>query len=166
VDQATQATTDPADASEDTGYPTGVIVRYGPARYAVAMSAVAEVVAVPPTSRVPGCPGWLAGVVNWRGRVLPVVDPRSLLGAELNPMPSSARLLVLSVDGVEAGMVVEAVAGLLEAGSAEPEAPPVTASSTATSLVSGVVADAAGPVSLLDASALTGLRTGLPSARR
>lgn len=148
------------------GYPTGVIVRFGSARYAVAMSSVAEVVPVPPMSRVPGCPSWLSGVVNWRGRVLPVVDARSLVGAELSPMPSSARLLVLSLDGIEAGLLAEAVSGLLEAGDQNPEPTPATASSAATSLVTGVVNDANGPISLLDASAVLRLRSQLPSIRR
>jgi purine-binding chemotaxis protein CheW len=153
-------------AEAGSGYPTGVVVRFGGARYAVAMSSVAEVIAVPPLSRVPGCPSWLFGVVNWRGRVLPVVDPRSMLGAELTPLPSSARLLVLSVDGIEAGLIVEAVAGLLEPGAADPEPAPPTASSTAAALVLGVVTDASGPLSLLDAEALLRLRSELPSARR
>jgi purine-binding chemotaxis protein CheW len=156
---------DTADAA-DSGYPTGVIVRFGSSRYAVAMSSVAEVVPVPVTSRVPGCPRWLAGVVNWRGRVLPVIDPRSLLGTELTPLPSSARLLVLSIDGIEAGLIGEAVAGLLEAGDETPEPPPATASAQTTSLVSGVVTDASGPISLLDAAAVLRLRSELPSARR
>lgn len=157
---------DAAEAEAETGYPTGVIVRFGGARYAVAMSCVAEVVAVPVTSRVPGCPRWLAGVVNWRGRVLPVIDPRSLLGTELTPLPSSARLLVLSVDGIEAGLIGEAVAGLLEAGDTMPEPPPATASAQAASLVTGVVTDGSGPISLLDAAAVLQLRSGLPTARR
>jgi len=155
-----------AEAPATTGYPTGVVVRFGGARYVVAMSCVAEVVPLPQASRVPGCPRWLTGVVNWRGRVLAVIDPRSLLGAETIPLPSSARLLVLSVDGVEAGLVVEAVAGLLEAGQAEPEPPPPTAASSATALVSGVVCDESGPLSLLDAQAILRLRSDLPSARR
>jgi purine-binding chemotaxis protein CheW len=143
-----------------------VIVRFGSQRYAVAMSSVAEVVPVPVTSRVPGCPRWLAGVVNWRGRVLPVVDPRSLLGVELTPLPSSARLLVLSVDGVEAGLIGEAVAGLLEAGDTNPEPAPATAAAQTAALVIGVVNDASGPVSLLDAAAVLRLRSDLPTARR
>jgi purine-binding chemotaxis protein CheW len=148
------------------GYPTGVIVRYGGSRYAVAMSSVAEVVPVPALTRVPGCPRWLAGVVNWRGRVLPVIDPRTLLGADLNPLPTSARLLVLSVDGIEAGMIGEAVSGLLEAGATNPEPTPATASSQVTTLVTGVVSDSAGPISLLDAAAVLRLRSELPSVRR
>jgi purine-binding chemotaxis protein CheW len=149
----------------ETGYPTGVVVRFGGSRYAVDMASVAEVVPVPTTSRVPATPRWLSGVVNWRGRVLAVVDPRSLLGAETLPLPSSARLLVLSMDGVEVGMVVEAVAGLLEAGDSDPEPPPATASVSAASLVLGVVSDQAGPISLLDARAVLALRAELASAR-
>lgn len=148
------------------GYSTAVVVRFGSARYAVAMSSVAEVVPVPVMTRIPGCPSWLAGVINWRGRVLPVVDPRSLLGAELSPMPSSARLLVLSVDGVEAGLLAEAVSGLLEAGDEAPDAPPATAPTSATSLILGVVNDATGPISLVDAAAVLRLRSALPTVRR
>lgn len=155
-----------ADAPVPTGYPTGVVVRFGGSRYVVAMSSVAEVVPLPTISRVPGCPRWLTGVANWRGRVLAVVDPRSLLGAETIPLPSSARLLVLSLDGVEAGMVVEAVAGLMEAGDTDPEPAPPTAAASAAALVIGVVCDEAGPLSLLDAQAVLRLRTELPSARR
>jgi chemotaxis signal transduction protein len=162
IDQDLPAVVGPAD----TGYPTAVIVRFGSARYAMPMWSVAEVVPVPPLTRVPGCPAWLTGVVNWRGRVLPVVDPRALLGADLSPLPSSARLLVLSVDGIEAALIAEAVSGLLEAGSEDPEPTPATAAPTAASLITGVVGDAAGPISLLDAAAVLRLRADLPSARR
>ncbi len=147
-------------------YPTAVLVRFGAARYALPMESVAEVVAVPALTRVPGSPHWLAGVVNWRGRVLPVIDPRALLGADRNALPSSARLLVLSGDGVEAGFLAEAVAGLLEAGAAVTTAAPATASAAASSLVRGVLSDAHGPLSLLDATAVLALRAELPSVRR
>ena len=95
-----------------------------------------------------------------------MIDPRTLLGTDLSPLPSSARLLVLSVDGIEAGLIGEAVAGLLESGDAAPEAPPATASARTASLVTGVVSDGAGPISLLDAAAVLRLRSELPTARR
>ena len=65
--------------------PEAVVVRFGGARYAVPMADVAEVVPVPRVTRVPGTPTWLAGVVNWRGRVLPVVDLRPIIGDPLSP---------------------------------------------------------------------------------
>ena len=45
------------------------------------MADVAEVTASRRVTRLPGAPPWLAGVANWRGRMLPVLDLRPLLGA-------------------------------------------------------------------------------------
>jgi chemotaxis signal transduction protein len=145
--------------------PDAIVVRLGHARYAVPMADVAEVIPVPRVTRVPGMPIWLAGVVNWRGHVLPLLDLRSLLGEPSSPLPTSSRVVVLSRDGVEAGLVVELVTGLLPPIAAAPLPAPSTASSEAVDLVVGVV-DADGPVSLLDAAAILELRRALPSTRR
>lgn len=145
--------------------PDAIVVRLGVARYAIPMADVAEVVHVPVVTRVPGMPSWLAGVVNWRGHVLPLLDLRPLLSEPLNPLPSSARVVVLTRDGVEAGLVVELVTGLLTPTEEAPLPAPSTASSDAVNLVVGVV-DAGGPVSLLDAVAVLELRRSLPSTRR
>jgi purine-binding chemotaxis protein CheW len=142
----------------------GVILRFAGARYAVDMSTVAEVIPVPPTTRVPGGPSWLSGVVNWRGRVLPVLDLRPLVGAPLSPMPTSARLLVLSEDDVEVGVVADMVPGLLDCDPDSLEPLPATVASGIAALVRGVV-DFDGPVALLDTSAVLALRSQLASAR-
>ena len=99
---------DDASTGEAIG---GVILRFAGARYAVDMGNVAEVVPVPATTRVPGGPSWLTGVVNWRGRVLPIVDLRPLVGAPLSPMPTSARLVVLAEGDVEVGLIADMVPG-------------------------------------------------------
>jgi purine-binding chemotaxis protein CheW len=145
--------------------PDAIVVRLGVARYAVPMADVAEVIPVPRVTRVPGMPSWLAGVVNWRGHVLPLLDLRPVLGEPSSPLPTSSRVVVLTRDGVEAGLVVELVTGLLPPTEALPLPAPSTASSEAVDLVVGVV-DAGGPVSLLDAAAILELRRALPSTRR
>jgi purine-binding chemotaxis protein CheW len=144
---------------------SGVVLRFAGARYAVDMAAVAEVVPVPPVTRLPGGPAWLSGVVNWRGRVLPVMDLRPLVGAPLAPLPTSARLVVLSLDDVECGVVADMVPGLLECSVAELEPPPATTATGIAALVRAVVDDD-GPVAMLDAASVLGLRDLLPSARR
>jgi len=135
----------------------GVAVRLGGGRYGIELSAIAEVVGVPPLTRVPGAPAWLAGVANWRGRVLPALDLRPLLAAGTEP-GASARLVVLAVDGVEAGLLVDAVVGLITASEATPAPAPVTASPAAADLVVGVVDGPDGVVALLDVAAVLGLR--------
>ena len=150
---------------DDTDPIGGVILRFAGARYAVDMSSVAEVVPVPVLTRVPGAPSWLSGVVNWRGRVLPVVDLRPLVGANLSPLPSSARLVVLSEDDVEVGVVADMVPGLLNCDPSQLEAVPATISTGIAPLVRGVV-DVEGPVALLATEAVLRLRDQLPTARR
>jgi chemotaxis signal transduction protein len=155
-----------SEAEEPTAAPvSGVVLRFGGARYAVDMAAVAEVVPVPGITRLPGVPPWLAGVVNWRGRVLPVVDLRPLAGADQAPLPSSARLVVLAHDDHEVGVLADFVPGLLEASGDLVDGIPATVAAAIAPLVRGVV-DHDGPVALLDAAAVMRLRGQLPSARR
>ena len=120
---------------------------------------------MPTVTRLPGGPAWLSGVVNWRGRVLPVLDLRPLVGAPLAPLPTSARLVVLSVADVECGVVADLVPGLLECEADDVEPVPATASAAIGGLVLGVVDDD-GPVAVLDAAAVLQLREQLPHARR
>jgi len=143
----------------------GVILRFAGARYAVDMRNVAEVVPVPPMTRVPGGPPWLTGVVNWRGRVLPVVDLRPLVGAPLSPMPTSARLVVLTEEDVEVALIADMVPGLLDCDPESLEAIPATVSSGIAALVRGVV-DFDGPVALLETHAVLALRSQLTVGRR
>jgi purine-binding chemotaxis protein CheW len=144
---------------------SAVVLRFAGARYAVDMAAVAEVVPVPPVTRLPGGPAWLSGVVNWRGRVLPVLDLRPLVGASLAPLPTSARLVVLSLADVECGVVADLVPGLLECAVAAVEPVPATAASEIGGLVHGIVDDD-GPVAVLDAASVLSLREQLPHTRR
>ena len=60
-----------------------VLVRLGGCRYALPMASVAEVGRPPGLTRVPGLPSWVAGVANWRGRVLAVLDLRGPTACEL-----------------------------------------------------------------------------------
>lgn len=143
----------------------GVILRFAGARYAVDMANVAEVVPVPVLTRIPGGPTWLSGVVNWRGRVLPVIDLRPLVGAALSPLPTSARLVVLAEADVEVGIVADMVPGLLDCNSHDLEPVPATIAPGIAPLVRGVV-DVDGPVALLATDAVLRLREQLPAARR
>ena len=151
------AAVEPGDAPSGAAA-GGVLLRLGASRYAVPMAEVAEVTPVPGVTRVPGAPGWLAGVANWRGRMLPVLDLRPLLGAATVPLATSARLVVLARDDVVAGVVAEAVPGVHDADLADLAPPPPTLGPDARLLVAGQTSDAAGPLAVLDAAAVLGLR--------
>ena len=149
----------PANAAASEASASGaVVLRLGASRYAVAMADIAEVAPVPGLTRIPGAPTWLAGVANWRGRMLPVLDLRPLLGAEVVTLPGSARLVVLSRDGVVAGVVAEAVPGVYDGDLTSAAPAPPTLAAAAAALVTGQVNDRTGPLAVLDAAAVLALR--------
>jgi purine-binding chemotaxis protein CheW len=110
-------------------------------------------------------PGWLAGVANWRGRILPVLDLRTLLGAEAVPLDSRGRLLVLTHGKHVVGMVVDAVDGTTMLGGDVAAFPPASGPNGG-SLLSGQVPRDDGPIAVLDVAAIVRLRDTLPRGRR
>jgi purine-binding chemotaxis protein CheW len=143
-----------------------VVIRLGGTRYALDMDAVGEVGRPPRVTRLPGVPEWVAGVANWRGRVLAVVDVRSLLLAATDELPASGRVVVLSRGGVTVGLLAERVDGVatIELARVEPALP--TLASSAVGLVTGQLTDADGPIALLDPDAVLAMRDRLPRVRR
>ncbi len=144
---------------------TAILARLGAGRFAIDLAHVAEVGRLPSLTRVPGAPAWVAGVANWRGRILPVLDLRSLLGATDAPLTASGRLVVLAVDAVTVGLLVDAVDATT---AVDGEVAPFPAALTglAADLVAGQLPRPDGPVAVLDAAAVVRLRGALPQARR
>jgi purine-binding chemotaxis protein CheW len=142
-----------------------IVARLGAGRVAVGLASVAEVGRVPDISRIPGVPGWLAGLTNWRGRILPVLDLRPLLGADSAGVPATARLVVVTTAGASVGVLVEAVEGTMSLGEDLAPLPSVLPGAGA-DLLCGQVPLEDGPVAVLDVEALARLREFLPRGRR
>jgi purine-binding chemotaxis protein CheW len=143
-----------------------VVVRLGGSRYTLPMDCVAEVGRPPALTRVPSLPSWLAGVANWRGRVLAVIDLRPLLGTPHADLDRRARLVVLNRDGVPVGLLTEGVEGtlMLDEESIEPSL--ANLSDGASGMLAGQITDEAGPCGVLDLEAVYRLADTLPRARR
>lgn len=148
------------DAAPDAA---GVLIRLCGSRYALAMASVVEVGRIPRLTRVPGVPVWVAGVANWRGRILPVVDLRPLLGGDLFAEDTGAagRIVIAGDDSVNIGLLVESVDGVT-APPDEVDAVPATVGTDAAGLLAGQWTDEAGPIGLIDVAALMRLRERLP----
>jgi chemotaxis signal transduction protein len=143
-----------------------VVVRLGGCRYALPMPAVAEVGRPPALTRVPGVPNWVAGVANWRGRVLAVLDLRPLLSADTAALDRRGRLVVLSQGGVSAGLLTEGVEGTADVLSESVEPSLANLPAVTGALLSGQITDAHGPVGVLDLDAVFGLAGTLARSRR
>jgi chemotaxis-related protein WspB len=66
-------------------------------RYAIAATAIAEVLARGPVKAVPSTPAWISGLIDYRGTLVPVIDlPRLALGRAARELRSTR--LVLAYD--------------------------------------------------------------------
>ena len=142
-----------------------VVVRLGGGRFALPMDAVAEVGRTPAVTRVPGTPGWVAGVANWRGRILGVLDLRELLGVPRGGA-GEGRLVVLSRNGTAVGLVAERVDGVVDVDPEALEPALLTLPAEAGALLAGQLTDEHGPVGVVDADAVFALRRSAGTARR
>jgi len=66
-------------------------------RYAIAATAIAEVLACGPVKAVPAAPAWIAGLIDHHGTLVPIIDmPRLALGRPARDLRSTR--LVLAYD--------------------------------------------------------------------
>jgi purine-binding chemotaxis protein CheW len=101
-------------AADEDGDELLVVFRLGDEEYAVDVDRVQEIIRVPETLiRVPQALDFVEGLVNLRGSVLPVVDLRTRLGLHRADRDERQRIVVLTVDGVRTGFVVDSVAEVL-----------------------------------------------------
>lgn len=90
-----------------------VVFRVGDAEYAVAAADVLQMESYGGATHVPGTPDWVAGVVQIRGQVVPVVDLRARLGLPRAAPALDQRVVVLQVAGRAVGLLVDAAREVL-----------------------------------------------------
>lgn len=81
-------------------------------RYVAPVAEVSEILPVPRYTRVPGVMGWMKGIANVRGRLLPIMDLIGYFNRKSALQEKRRRLLVLDVGDVYSGLVVDEVMGM------------------------------------------------------
>ena len=75
-------------------------------------------------TKVPNAPAFVSGVVNLRGRVIPVIDLRTKLGIEVKKHDKNTRIVVVEVKEKTVGFIVDAVKEVLRITASITEPPP------------------------------------------
>jgi twitching motility protein PilI len=90
----------------------GVAFRMGGETFLVAREETREVLGYPATvTRIPGTKGWVRGLANIRGQLLPMLDLRLFLGSGTTPSSRNTRIIVVNHRDVPAGLIVDEVLG-------------------------------------------------------
>ena len=91
-----------------------LVFRLGNEWYAFEAGQIREISRLSDVTRVPLTPPHVLGVVNLRGEITAVIDIRRSLGMPQTPLSEAARIIVASHDGLEAGILAEAVVEMIE----------------------------------------------------
>ncbi len=98
--------------------------RVGSETFGVPISMVHEIVRVPAITAVPESPDCVEGVINLRGRIIPVVDLRKRFGEKSIASGKKNRILVAEVDSKMIGLIVDAASEVLKIPPSEVDPPP------------------------------------------
>lgn len=93
---------------------TGKADRYlvfilGEETYAMPLLEVREVIAVPETTAVPNSPEYFSGIMNLRGQVISIFDLRKKLNIKPMDKASENAVIIIDINGVNVGIVVDEV---------------------------------------------------------
>ncbi len=76
--------------------------------YGVEILRVQEIISMMPITRVPRTPPYIRGVINLRGKVIPIMDLREKFGMPASTEPEQV-MIVVQVGGVQIGVVADKV---------------------------------------------------------
>jgi len=91
---------------------TGIGFRIGDINLVAAVDEVSEILYYPRLALVPGAKGWVRGVANIRGTLMPIIDLKHYLGQAPVDINARSRVLIIHYDELWAGILVDNVAGL------------------------------------------------------
>ncbi|WP_412710084.1 chemotaxis protein CheW [Atrimonas thermophila] len=131
-----------------------VAFRLGKETYAVDIQQVQEIIRMQQITAVPGAPFFVEGVINLRGRIIPVIDLRKRLGLPQGEKTDEVRIVVVEIPPHKVGMVVDAVEEVLRLSMEDIEPPSTLVASVDEQYLKGVGKTGDRLVVLLDLEAI------------
>jgi purine-binding chemotaxis protein CheW len=114
--------------------------RIGAQEFCIDIVSVREIRGWTPATALPHSPGFVRGVINLRGAVLPIVDLAARLGLESVDPTSRHVIIVAQVGRQIIGLLVDAVSEILSVAEGTVQPTPDVASEMAKTFVRGVLA--------------------------
>lgn len=115
-----------------------VMFQVGGADYVVSAADVMQMETFSGATEVPGAPPHVAGLVQLRGQVLPVVDVRARFGLPAADRPADARIIVVERQARRVALLVDRAREVIDLGADEFRAPPELVAAQAAGFVRSI----------------------------
>jgi len=110
----------------------------GEEEFGVDILKVQEIIRMMEITKVPRAPDFVEGVINLRGKVIPILDLRKRFGLATRDHDKHTRIIVIEISNMIVGFVVDSVSEVLRIPSNTVEPPPPVVSGMESEYISGV----------------------------
>jgi len=107
--------------------------------YGVEIDKVRTIERMMPLTRVPKTPPFVKGVINLRGVVVPVIDLRGRFGLPEREYTDNTRIIIVSVQDMEVGLIVDSANDVMDLDRGRLEAPPEVVGGIQAKYLQGIV---------------------------
>ena len=115
-----------------------VVFELGSENFGVEIASVESIIKMQPITQLPHVSSFVEGVTNLRGKVLPVIDLRKRFGLVPQETDKNSRIIVVSLDQTEVGMIVDEVSEVLTVPAGVVEPVPAITSTVDSSFITGI----------------------------
>jgi purine-binding chemotaxis protein CheW len=105
-----------------------VTFNVGEEEFAVDILNVQEINRMTDLTRVPNSPAYIKGVINLRGKVIPIIDLRKRLELAFKENDSNTRIIVIEINEKVVGFIVDRVNEVMRISKDNMESPPTMVS--------------------------------------
>jgi purine-binding chemotaxis protein CheW len=134
-----------------------VVCELADEHYGLDIAKVFEIIRHQPITPVPRAPMFVKGVINLRGRIIPVVDLRGRFGMSEAQPTKETRIVVAESSGTRVGLIVDSVSEVLLVPAESVESTPEVAAGAEAEYLRGIAKLADRLVLLLELDGLFGL---------
>lgn len=92
--------------------------------FAIEIRYITEIIGIQAITQVPDMPGFIRGVINLRGKVIPIMDVRSRFHLPHRDYDERTCIIVVNIDDTSVGLVVDEVREVVDIPESQVEPPP------------------------------------------
>jgi len=106
--------------------------------YGVSVTTVQEIIPMTPPTKLPQTPDFIEGIINLRGRVIPIIDLKKRFNMGTSELTAESRSVVVEVGGKTVGIIVDEVSEVMRLPLDNIEPPPAVMGAIASEYITGV----------------------------
>lgn len=104
---------DVLELEEDTQRGRFLTFSLGREIFGIEIKHVTEIIGIQEITEVPELPGYIKGIINLRGKIIPVMDVRLRFKKEPKEYDDRTCIIVIDIRGVSVGLIVDTVSEVL-----------------------------------------------------